>query len=1228
MNAWTAGVPRKAKAALVCAAFVVLLAVVFAVRPFGAWADQSGGAYLESRGADAAYETLSAALADAADGDVVHLHAGDTPFGDVPFVLEGKSVLVLGDSAEESRVAFSSRQTALTVVDARLTLAKAAFVLDAATPGDAAGATQGAQAQDAQAQRVQDSLVVVRGLSTFELGEGGSIEGVHAKTSATSAADNTATAASGASAATAADSFFGAVRVEENSEFVMKEGSRVAGFAARAASHGSASGAGELVGRGAAAYIGFGATFIMEGGAIEECSADEGGALYVEGSATLAGGAIRACEAQAGPAAYVAAEGVLDEWGTAFEACVAHREQGAVCRAEPEVEDEVDAEAAPADIGQNGEGADADVAIDTAAEGEGAESDVADEEFEADDEAAEEGPLALAQRSSAVCRVVGGASYDSLQKAIDAVATNGSATIEMLVGANTITKTVNVNRGKTIVITTAPNVSICTFTLGATSGPGLPAFKVFAKASLTLDGTRNGKQGVSSNGIVVQGGDRLSQPSLFEGKRGIDVNNGTLVLKDATIQRFAASFGGTAGVKSVGINANRAGVSLEGTSSINNCKMIRRSAVKEDSGGITVFGSAESRLFMGPETVVSDCTGVTGGVAVNMATADIRGTITRCNSIDGVVHRGAGGLYISDYGQVTLNDATITNNRFSSSTPNTTPSAGGAWLEDGRLTIHGATITGNVTNSKNSSNPNAAGGVGMSIELLAGDPDHTRLALSGKVVIKDNRVGDGRPQTNLTLAKGGVSYMHYLMIDGDLEPGSYVGITAQAQGNKRYLANEAFAASALTSSGAPAQDPYQGYPRYTGDAKALANLNCLVNDRNPALRGSASPAGWKSPGWPSTTGQAYWTLPPSPAAIIWATGYTLVVKKTVVDPTGSASGSFVFEGSTKSSGISGIVYASNGTPTGQVVKLSRTKKEFTLSNGQYVRFSYVTNTGSSQTSLGGITIREKDSVAASTNNPTVAFVCKVTAKAGSANYGSIAAASDGSAQWSGGGSAMPPNTGTVTVTFANTLRTGPLRVTKSVSGDFADATKAFPFTLTLHVPSFVKPGATFTASELDASGVATGATYSFASDVAVGFSLRSGHTLAFDALPVGTTYDLAEQGAPGYYSSAEVSTLGANNKPFAVQVAEGGAGEGLAFSYGDAAPGVASAKVAYAAATSQANKVQVTNRLFTAPPTGVEDVSAAGAETLVATSAAAVALLAVVSVSWRFARRRRAARLR
>lgn len=1212
MNAWTAGVPRKAKAALIGAAFVALFAVVFAVRPFGAWADQSGGAYLESRGADAVYETLSAALADAADGDVVHLRAGDTPFGDVPFVLEGESVLVLGDSAEGSRVVFSSRQTALTVADACLTLAKAAFVLDTAAPGDVAGATQGAQAQ-----RVQDALVVVRGLSTFELGEGGSIEGVYAK----------AAAASSVSAAAVADSFFGAVRVEENSEFVMKEGSRVAGFAAQAASLGSASGAGERIGRGAAAYIGAGATFIMEGGAIEECSADEGGALYVEGSATLAGGAIRACEAQAGPAAYVAAEGVLDEWGTAFEACVAHREQGAVYRAVPGVEGEGDAEVAPVDTGQNGEGADADVAIDTAAEGEGAESDVADEESDADAEAIEDEPLALAQRSSAVCRVVGGASYDSLQKAIDAVATNGSATIEMLVGANTITKTVTVNKGKTIVVTTASNVPKCTITLGATSGSGLPAFKVLAKASLTLDGTRNGNDGASSNGIVVQGGDQINQTGIYEGKRAVDINDGTLVLRDATIRNFAANFGGTAGIKSVGINANRAIVSLEGTSAIVNCKMLRRSTVKEDSGGITVYGSAASSLFMGPETVVSDCTGITGGVAVTTATADIRGTITRCNSINDVVHRGAGGLFISSNGRVTLNDAVITNNRFSSATPNTTPSAGGVWLESGWLTIHGATITGNRTNAKNSLNPNAAGGVGMNIESLGNNITNVRLALSGKVVIKDNQVADGRPQTNLTLAKGGVNYMHYLLIDGDLEPGSYVGITAQANANKRYLVNEAFAASALTSSGAPAQDPYQNHSTYTGDAKVLANLNCLVNDRNAALRGSASPAGWTSPGWPGTSGQAHRTLPKSPAAIIWATGYTLEVKKTVVDPTGSASGPFVFEGSTESSGVSGIVYASNGTPTGQVVKLSRTKREFTLSNGQYVRFSYVTNTGNSQASLGGITIREKNSVAASTNDPTVPFVCKVVAKAGSANFGSAAVASDGSVQWSGGGSAVSSGTGKVTVTFTNTLRTGPLRVTKNVSGDFADATKAFPFVLTLHAPSFMGSGATFIARELDATGSATGATYSVAFDAPVEFSLRSGHTLAFDALPVGTTYDLVERGAPGYYSSAEVSTLGANNKPSVVRVAEGGAGEGLAFSYSEGSSGVASARIAYAAATSQANKVQVTNRLFTAPPTGVEDVSAAGAETLVAASAAAVVLLAVMSVSWRFARQRRAARM-
>ena len=1321
MNAWTVSVPRKAKAALASVAFVALFAVVFALHPFGAWAEQSSGVYLKSRGEDALYETLAAALADAEDGDVAYLRAGNTRFGDEPFAMKEKSVVVSGEGPDASRVTFSP-DAALTIEDAGLTLANATFALDEAHARSGAGLPS----SDA------DALVVVRGLSTFELDEGAVIEGPYAPKRVDGAASGSsqsepagpasegavssdaetaahdaeagsegharaageqgpsaeqdgnapdagvsgagaeavldgaaaprgaASAASDApiaSAASSAPAFSSAarrafspapaayngisgakklssaivapaprpvasdaqagtaaapdaaapgtaaadaalrpaalraVRVEENAEFVMKDASRIVGFDIRIHPFETALAEGEPAGLGAAAYIGAGATFIMEGGDIERCIADKGGALYVEGSATLAGGTIRACEAQVGAAAYVTATGVLDEWGVAFEGCISHREPGDVYR---EASDD--------------DGSD-----------EGAETEGA---FDPE-------PLALGLKNASVCRIVGGSAYSSLDAAVKAVGRNATATIEMLVSADVVKKTIRVDNGKRITIKTAPNVSVCALTMGASQTAGAPVFEVLGGASLTLDGTRSTPQGASGNGIVVQGRDSVKAEDAPTGKRGFDVRNGSLTLKSVTVRRFAASFGGTAGVRSVGINAYKAQVSLEGTTLIRDCKLTRRSSVKEDSGGITAYGDGNAgsntptHLFMGPDVVVSDCTGVTGGVALaQRATADIRGTITRCASTTGVSHRGGAGLYISTFAEAALNGAVITNNRFEVATPNVTPSAGGIWLEDGKLDIHGATIKGNRTNSTNQSNSNAAGGVGMNIESLAADPDHTRLALSGKVVIKDNYIKGGSIQANLTLARGGIDYMHYLMIDGDLEPGSYVGITAQASGNKRYLANEAFAASALTSTGAPAQDPYQNHRKYTGDAKVLANLNCLVNDRNPSLRGSASPAGWKSPGWPNANGQAGRTLPPEPAAIIWAPTYTLDVKKTVVDANGSASGTFTFEGVSKTSGISGMVYEGNGTPTGQVVTLSRKKKDFTLASGQYVRFNNVANLGGSQSSLGGVTIREKGSVAASTGNPDAAFVCRVTAKAGSVNYGSTAAASDGSAQWSGGGTALPSNTNKVTVTFSNTLRTGPLVVEKRVLGDYADATKAFLFTLTIHTPSFVRPDASFIAREYDAQGAATGATYSLSADTPLSFHLRSGHTVKFDALPVGTTYDLSEQGAAGYFSSAEVSKASAGSNPLSAAVSEGQEGEGVAFSYGTSAPGVANAKIAYAPAASQANKVLVTNRMMSAPPTDVDEFRSDGYAALIGASAAAIALLAAAGIVRRIRRRR------
>lgn len=827
-----------------------------------------------------------------------------------------------------------------------------------------------------------------------------------------------------------------------------------------------------------------------------------------------------------------------------------------------------------------------------------------------------------------VCTLVGVGGFPSLQEAIDSVAPAGRGVIEMNVSSYTLQDQVKVASYKGITITTAPGVDSCVFTMDKRRVGGLALFSVSGKAELVFDGTRNGRDGSQANGIVLGGLDE-GKDGEAQGQRGVDVYEGYLTLNDATIRNFSADFGSTAGVRAVGINASRSAVQLKGSSLVTKCSMFGGGGVKEDCGGVAVYGDTQfsdmpTDLLMEPGATISECSGVTGGLVVsNWATATIRGTIERCSTYDGTVHRCAGGIFMSQRAKVTLENATIRDNRAATGTPGVTPCAGGIWVEGGQLAIHGATITGNTSNAKNTANPNGAGGVGMNIQSLSSDVTWTRLALSGKVVIRDNRIDDGRTQTNLTLAKGGVSFMHYLVIDDDLEPGSYVGITAQGGGKTaRYAEGEAFGVSAVTSEGLPAADKYLGAADYSGDAKAIANLNCLVNDRDERLRGLASWDGWKSPGF-ANAGQAKKTLPDAPEAIVWARSYDVKVQKQVDAPEGLVTGVFPFTVQTAGASFSGEVYDRDGSPTGRTVAAHGTPENFELSDGQYVLFANVTSLGSGSAGADVLSVEERGGASSASADRTQPFSCEAAGRTDAGRpIGDVDAGRDGSVRWQGDFASLLPGDGNVTVTFTNALRTGGLEVSTSVEGDYADAAKAFSFELTLQTPSFANADSEFGAYVTGGATGASGARYTFVSGRPTSFSLKAGETLVFDGLPVGTTYALLEQPSPLYRASAEVSTVDAQGDAVQASVAEGDAGAGLAFSYGEGGLGVSAARIAQGGPGT--NTAHVVNRVPDAPATGVAHADAGLPAALVAGSVAVAALLAGASVGLRALRRRRA----
>lgn len=123
-------------------------------------------------------------------------------------------------------------------------------------------------------------------------------------------------------------------------------------------------------------------------------------------------------------------------------------------------------------------------------------------------------------------------------------------------------------------------------------------------------------------------------------------------------------------------------------------------------------------------------------------------------------------------------------------------------------------------------------------------------------------------------------------------------------------------------------------------------------------------------------------------------------------------------------------------------------------------------------------------------------------------------------------------------TFENKyVKPASFTISKKVSGEFADKTKEFNYSLTLTQGS-VTLGTTSVNATIYNGNTSTGKTVSFKFGTANQFTLKDGQSLKFENnLPAGTTYTLTETGATGYTASAVITENGA--APTSVSGTEG-----------------------------------------------------------------------------------------
>lgn len=785
--------------------------------------------------------------------------------------------------------------------------------------------------------------------------------------------------------------------------------------------------------------------------------------------------------------------------------------------------------------------------------------------------------------------------YSSLQAALDDIEANQQEkTIEMLVDhyeirESTTFYTYTIPQNKHVRITTSSTSEFanatCTFSFphtaqtsggGNTQNDAYCIFKVESGGQLTLDGT-NGSDGAAANGLVFDGGAAGTAAEMRKSgavKQAVIKNEGRCIVNDVTFTGFNSrcdsnnnriyglitSYAGTSGNRETDSHY----LELAGTTLIEHVKMFG-GAVHEIAGGVGVFGGG---FKIGPDVVIGDCYGPTGGLAVSEGAAgSFAGTIKGCSTLGdndstSLSNQGGGGIFMSNDKPGTTGDTTLTieGGRIldcvgNTDTKNVSAAAGGMYCFGGALKIHGITVTGCSTNS---SFRNAGGA--MSFNTSKGQ--HTSISMDGLCIVKDNRSPHKSGPRNLNLSSDTSAAFTtlYINVTDDMDPNSDVHVWAQYSGD--------VLGSYEDRNGAGTPFAYAG----DGDASKLANLNTFVNDLHGELRGTASYETWKSKLNQSS---------PYPAAIIWNSYTSVKATKRVTAGDGSnVARRFTFKATSSTQGFMGKVFSKDGTEIDSLVTAYPAGHEtsdstFTLADGDYVLFDNIPNEFDGS-SLNQITIAEIDGQAGLSSDPTEPYACTVTERNG---LGEIA--TSGAPAWT-----RPAGAGqSYEVIFDNALRSSSLAIGKTVTGDFADPAKAFTFHLTLRLPEGLAPAAQgYQATLYDADGSATATRYSFTPGVEGSFTLAHNQRIVLDDLPVGTTYDLTEDGVTGYVASAAVKTLAKDGSVAAGGVAEGAAGTGLAL----AATDVDAARVAYAP-SGEPNAVQVVNRMPDIAYTDIED---------------------------------------
>lgn len=808
--------------------------------------------------------------------------------------------------------------------------------------------------------------------------------------------------------------------------------------------------------------------------------------------------------------------------------------------------------------------------------------------------------------------------YASLQAALDDIQANKQEkTIEMLVDHYEIREsktfyTYKVPQGKYVRITTSSASEFanktCTFSFphlnlygasGNTSKDAYCIFNVAYGAQLTLDG-RNGTDGANHNGLIFDGGvsTTASEMKLSDAKqRAVIKNKGRCIVDDVTFRGFNSrcdsnsnrvyglitSYAETSG----NTDTSERYLELAGTTLIEHVKMYG-GAVHEIAGGVGIFGGG---FKIGSDVMIRDCYGPTGGLSVGEgAVGTFAGTIQGCSTLGdsddtALSNQGGGGIFMSNDKPKVTGDTTLTieGGRIldcvgNTDTFNVTAAAGGLYNYGGALKIHGITITGCSTNSDNK---NAGGAMAFNTEKAS----NASISMDGLCTIKDNTTRGGVScNLNLSSDTSAAYKTLYINVTGDMDPNSEVHVWAQYGG------------VATSSEARNSADKPFAYAD-GGDASKLTNLNTFVNDLHDDLHGVAS---YRT--WTSNLNQSS----PYPAAIIWNTHTTVkATKRVAVDDGAQVNRRFSFKATSSAQGFKGKVFSQDGTVLDELVTAYPDGHEtadstFTLGDGDYVLFDNIP-VESGNFDLSQITITETDAQAGLSADPTVLYACDITEASGLGDVSTTGAPS-----WS-----RPAGvTQACDVVFTNTMRNASLKIGKTVTGDFADPTKAFTFHLTLHVPEgLTAPAQGYGATLYAADGSATTTRHAFTPDADGSFTLSDGQYLLFDGLPVGTTYDLSEDAADGYAASATVATLAQDGSDAITAIPAGVAGTGLRFKAAD----VDVARIAFAESGAP-NTVQVTNAMPNAIPTGIGEGGTSWGIWIAASAVLAVGAAGVVLI--------------